>query len=76
MTKKKKQKVEMPVGILEKILEGKYKHLIFISLLFIILSVFFFKIAFQDYAPPASDTIQWRSSAQVLMEYINSQIKL
>ncbi|NQT65746.1 MAG: hypothetical protein HQ554_06170, partial [FCB group bacterium] len=69
MAKKNKQKVEMPVGILEKILEGKYKHVIFISLLFIILSVFFFKIAFQNYAPPASDTIQWRSSAQVLMEY-------
>ena len=69
MAKKKKQKVEIPVGILEKILEGKYKHVIFISLLFIILSVFFFKIAFQNYAPPASDTIQWRSSAQVLIEY-------
>ena len=70
MAKKKMQKkVEIKIGILEKILEGKYKHLIFISLLFIILSVFFFKIAFQDYAPPAGDTSQWRSSAQVLMEY-------
>lgn len=70
MAKKKKQKkIEIKIGILEKILEGKYKHLIFISLLFIILSVFFFKIAFQDYAPPAGDTSQWRSSAQVLMEY-------
>ena len=70
MAKKKMQKkVEIKIGILEKILEGKYKHLIFISLLFIILSAFFFKIAFQNYAPPAGDTIQWRSSAQVLIEY-------
>ncbi|MDP8203321.1 MAG: hypothetical protein P9L95_02175 [Candidatus Tenebribacter mawsonii] len=69
MAKKNKQKVVEQIGILEKIFEGKYKHVIFISLLFIILSVLFFRIAFQNYAPPASDTIQWRSSAQVLMEY-------
>jgi hypothetical protein len=70
MAKKKiHTKIEIQVGILERIFEGKYKHVIFISLLFIILSVFFFRIAFQNYAPPASDTIQWRSSAQVLMEY-------
>ncbi len=69
MAKKNKQKAVEQIGILEKILEGKYKHVIFIGLLFIILSVSFFKIAFQNYAPPAGDTIQWRSSAQVLMEY-------
>ena len=67
--KKTHKKIEIQVGILEKILEGKYKHVIFISLLFIILSIFFFRIAFQNYAPPAGDTSQWRSSAQVLMEY-------
>ena len=69
MAKKNKQKIVEQIGILEKILEGKYRHVIFISLLFIILSLSFFKIAFQNYAPPAGDTIQWRSSAQVLMEY-------
>ena len=69
MVKKNKQKVEKQIGFLEKIFEGKYRHVIFISLLFIILSVFFFNIAFKNYAPPAGDTIQWRSSAQVLMEY-------
>ncbi len=69
MAKKHKQKVVEQIGFLEKILEGKYKHVIFISLLFIILSLSFFKIAFQNYAPPASDSIQWRSSAQVLLEY-------
>ncbi len=69
MAKKKKQKSIEQIGILEKILEGKYKHVIFISLLFIILSVFFFKIAFLNYEPPASDTIQWRSSAQCMIEY-------
>jgi len=69
MAKKNKQKVVEQIGILEKILEGKYRHVIFIGLIFIILSLFFFKIAFQNSAPPAGDTIQWRSSAQVLMEY-------
>lgn len=69
MAKKNKQKVVEKIGILEKIFDGKYKHVIFISLLFIILSIFFFKIAFQDYAPPAGDSIQWRASAQVLLEY-------
>jgi len=69
MAKKNKKPAVEQISILEKILNGKYKHLIFIGLLFIILSVFFFKIAFQNYAPPASDSIQWRSSAQVLLDY-------
>ncbi len=69
MAKKKKQKAIEQIGFLEKIFEGKYKHVIFISLLFIILSVFFFKIAFLNYEPPAGDTIQWRSSAQCMIEY-------
>jgi len=49
--------------------KSKYAHLLFIGLLFLILSVFFFKIAFLGYAPPASDSIQWRSSAESLIEY-------
>ena len=69
MKKKNTQKKIEQIGILEKIFEGKFQHVIFISLLFIILSVFFYKIAFLNYAPPASDTIQWRTSAQVLIEY-------
>ena len=50
-------------------LRSKYAHLLFIGLLFLILVVFFFKIAFLDYAPPASDSIQWRASAEPLIEY-------
>lgn len=69
MAKKNKKPVVEKTSFLEQIFNGKYKHVIFIGLLFIILSVFFFKIAFQNYAPPASDSIQWRSSAQVLLEY-------
>ena len=49
--------------------KSKYAHLFFIGLLFLVLSVFFFKIAFLGYAPPASDSIQWRSSAEPLIEY-------
>ena len=67
--KAKKSKKSISTGFFEKIFEGKFRHIIFIGLLFIILSISFFKIAFQNYAPPASDTMQWRTSAQVLMEY-------
>lgn len=51
------------------IFEGKYKHVIFILLLFLILSISFFKIAFRNYVPQASDTMQWRSSAECMIEY-------
>ncbi len=65
---KKIQKVKKS-NFFENSLEGKYSHLIFILLLFIILSLFFFKIAFKNYVPPASDTLQWRSSAEQLIRY-------
>ena len=66
---KAKKKVIEKKGFFEKIFKGKFKHLIFILLLFAILSTFFFKIAFKNYVPSASDTMQWRTSAQVLIEY-------
>ncbi len=67
--KRKKETIENKQDMFGNIFEGKYKHIIFISLLFIILSASFFKMAFKNYAPPASDTIQWRGSAQCMMEY-------
>ncbi|MCK4696092.1 MAG: hypothetical protein KAT74_10030, partial [Candidatus Cloacimonetes bacterium] len=69
---KAKKKVIEKKKFFEKIFKGKFKHLIFILLLLAILSVFFFKIAFKSYVPSASDTMQWRTSAQVLMEYNNT----
>lgn len=54
---------------LDKLFTGKYSHLILISLLFIIVASLHFKVAFQHYVPVASDTIQWRSSAEQLKEY-------
>jgi len=56
-------------GKLEQLFGSKYRHFILLGLLFIILSALHFKVAFQGYLPPASDTIQWRSSAQQLKEY-------
>ncbi len=53
----------------ETIFEGKFKHVIFIALLFIILSASFFKIAFKHYVPKAGDTMQWRASAEQLIQY-------
>jgi len=67
--KNKKLQVIDKTGIMERIFEGRFKHLIFIGLLFVILSISFFKIAFLNYAPTASDTSQWKSSAQVLSNY-------
>ena len=65
---KKIQKVQQE-NIWETIFEGKFKHVIFIALLFIILSASFFKIAFKNYVPQAGDTIQWRASAELLIRY-------
>ncbi len=46
-----------------------YTHLIFISLLFVFLTGYFHKMAFEGYVPHASDTSQWRASAQSILEY-------
>lgn len=57
-----------------KIFQGKYSHYIFIGLLFLVLAIAFFDMAFKGYAPPASDSQQWRASAQAILEY-NSEHK-
>ena len=61
--------VEKSSTILEKIFEGKYKHFILLSIMFIILISLHFDVAFKGYEPQASDTLQWRTSAQQLIEY-------
>ncbi|MBP7562283.1 MAG: YfhO family protein [Candidatus Cloacimonetes bacterium] len=50
-------------------LKGNKIHLIMLSAFVLIVCSLFFKIAFLDYAPPASDTMQWRGSAQQILEY-------
>ncbi|MFO7895734.1 MAG: hypothetical protein R6U84_02235 [Candidatus Cloacimonadales bacterium] len=75
MSKKnrKKQREIVPEiakpSLLDQLFTGRYRHLILLGLLFIIISALHFQVAFQNYLPPASDTIQWRSSAQQLKEY-------
>ncbi len=70
---KKKEKKVIPTKTVQdklwNILNGKYKHLIFISLLAVIIFGMFFKIAFLGYVPQAHDTKQWRSSAQAIYDY-------
>lgn len=67
--KNKKIQKKQRKDIFEMLFEGKYRHLIFIVVLFLILSSFFFKIAFKNYVPKASDTMQWRASAEQLLNY-------
>ena len=62
-------KAKTRLNELQNFFKGKYAHFLFLGLLFLILAVFFFKIAFSGYAPPASDTQQWRASAEPLLEY-------
>ena len=66
---KYKSSVTKTEPVFNNIFSGKYTNLIFIVLLFLILAISFFKIAFQHYEPPASDSIQWRTSAEPLIEY-------
>jgi hypothetical protein len=47
----------------------KHTHAICIGVLFLILAIAFFRMAFLGYAPPASDTIQWRAAAQSMKAY-------
>ena len=69
MKKKVKKQVIVKKEFLEKVFNNKYKDYIFIGLLFVIVALFFFPIAFQNYVPQAGDTMQWRASAQSLIEY-------
>ena len=68
-----KQRVKQPIpkndSLLNKIFHGKYSTPFFIILIFLIFGISFFKIAFLNYTPPASDSIQWRASAEALIEY-------
>lgn len=61
--------LEKKRSYIEDILTGKYKHLILLGLMFIILASLHFDVAFKGYVPEASDTIQWRSSAHQLIDY-------
>ncbi|MDY6915543.1 MAG: hypothetical protein SVM86_04430, partial [Candidatus Cloacimonadota bacterium] len=57
------------MSIWNKFLEGRYSHFIFIGIIFLVLAISFFDIAFRNFVPRASDSEQWRASAQVIMEY-------
>src|SRR5690554_3337741 len=67
--KKKKEPVVVKRDILEPLLTNRYRHLIFIGLILILLSIFFFRIGYLGYIPKAGDNLQWRGAAQVQIEY-------
>lgn len=67
--KRVKKQVIVKKEFLEKVFNNKYKDYIFMGLLFVIVALFFFPMAFQNYVPQASDSMQWRGSAQSLIEY-------
>ncbi|MCD4820060.1 MAG: YfhO family protein [Candidatus Cloacimonetes bacterium] len=75
MSKKNRKKIEPipePVVQIKDFQNSKNIHYIMVSILFLIISLSFFKIAFLNYAPDAGDTNQWRTSAEVLIEYNKS----
>jgi len=45
------------------------KHFLFIFLLFAVISISFLKISFLNFVPEASDTVQWRTSANSMLEF-------
>ncbi|MBM4400317.1 MAG: hypothetical protein FJ041_08330, partial [Candidatus Cloacimonetes bacterium] len=46
---------------------------IYVILMFLVVSIIYFPIAFQKQFPPASDTIQWQGAAHRLIEYNKTQ---
>jgi hypothetical protein len=55
--------------LLEPLLNNRYEHWIFVGLIVILLSIFFFRMAYLGYVPKAGDTLQWRGAAEVLINY-------
>ncbi len=48
---------------------GYTQHILFIGILFLMLSSLFFSVAYKGFYPQANDTIQWRAQAQSMLEY-------
>jgi len=51
------------------IFNQRWSHYLMIGIIFIVISVMFYKVAFLKYMPNASDTIQWRRLSQQILEY-------
>lgn len=71
MKQKKPEPKRIPVTAEKKAFTfpTRYQHIIFVGLLFILLSALFFGVAYKGYVTQANDTIQWRAQAQPLLEY-------
>ncbi|HNX01367.1 MAG TPA: hypothetical protein PKK33_08385, partial [Candidatus Cloacimonadota bacterium] len=71
MKQKKPESKRIPVTATKTpfTIPTRYQHIIFIGILFILLSGLFYGVAFKGYVPQANDTIQWRAQAQPLIEY-------
>ena len=69
MHKKNKKGLGEHRDLLEPLFTHKYRHLMFIGLIFVLLSIFFFKMGYLGFVPSAGDTMQWRASAEVQLEY-------
>ena len=69
MRKKKKLEPIVKRDFLEPLLTNRYKHLLFIGLILLLLSIFFFKMGYLGYVPKAGDIIQWRGAAEVQIKY-------
>ena len=49
--------------------ESKYLHWVLIALLFFIVSIIYFPVAYQGNAPQASDITQWQGAAKSIIDY-------
>jgi hypothetical protein len=52
-----------------ELIPAKYLSLVLISLLFVMVSVIYFPVAFQHQEPTASDISQWRGAAKSIIDY-------
>lgn len=69
---KKKRKTTEPEtkkDFFEPLISNRYEHWIFVGLIIVLLSIFFFRMAYTGYVPKAGDTLQWRGAAEVQMRY-------
>jgi len=67
---KRRTKISSNVQTNERdIFNLSWSHYLMIGLIFIVVSLMFYKVAFLKYAPPAHDTQQWRWSAEQIIEY-------
>jgi len=67
---KRRMKKSIDVQAVERdIFNLSWSHYLMIGMIFLVVSLMFYKVAYLRYAPPAHDTQQWRWAAEQIIEY-------